>query len=270
MRSRRRALGQNFLRNTAAADRIMDLFDPRPAEPVLEVGPGEGVLTQRLLQREAVVIAVERDPRLAGILQERYAEEERFHLHAGDARRIPLERILAPHLAGGRRARVLSNLPYSAGTEILMRLLGCSACLASMMVMLQKEVADRICSPPGSRVYGSLSVLTQYFTTPKQLMTLEPGSFFPPPRVRSAVISMPFRPDRELTGEEEEAYAPFIRSAFLSRRRTLPNNMAPVWGCDSREAARRVEAAGIQPSSRPEALDRESFIRLYRAGVAGL
>ena len=101
-------------------------------------------------------------------------------------------------------------------------------------------------------------------------MTLEPGSFSPRPRVKSAVITMPFRARRELQMDREKEYAAFIHGAFRSRRRTLSNNLAPLWGCDAASAARIIEAAGIDPGCRPESLDRESFIRIFIAGTKGL
>lgn len=266
---RRRALGQNFLTNLAAADRIVDLFDPAPGRPVLEIGPGEGVLTSRLLARGAVVVAVEKDERLAEKLAGRWGPPEGFHLHAGDAAREDLGALLGPHLGGGR-AGVLSNLPYSMGTEILVHLLRHASLLDRIVVMLQREVADRICEGPGSRVYGAISVLTQYYTEPRRIMTLEPGSFTPPPMVRSAVIRMPFRERREIPPQAEGAYAAFILAAFHSRRRTLPHNLAPAWGCAAPEAAGRIRACGIDPGRRPESLAREEFVTLFLAGAAGL
>ncbi len=268
--ARRKSLGQNFLRNLAAADRIVELFAPSPGEVVLEVGPGEGVLTERLLDRGAVVVAIERDTDLAEATARRLGGKPGLHMHLGDARRLPLDPLLLPHVPAGGRARVLSNLPYSAGTEILVRLLRHRAILAGIMVMLQREVADRICAPPGSRVYGSISVLAQYFTEPRRLMTLEPGSFAPPPRVRSAVVSLPFRPTLELSVESESRYGGFIHAAFHSRRRTLPHNLAPAWNCGAPEAARRIEEAGIDPRRRPESLDRSEFLILFKAGPAGV
>lgn len=267
---RRKALGQNFLTNQDAADRIVELFAPVPGQPVLEIGPGEGVLTVRLLARGAVVVAVERDSRLAGALERRWGPRDGFHLHIGDARRVSLDGILAGHLVAGGRARVLSNLPYSVGTELVVRLLHHGHLLEEITVMLQREVADRICRGPGSRVYGSLSVLAQYFTSPRRLMTLEPGSFRPRPAVRSAVVAMPFRKTRELAPERERLFAAFVLTAFRSRRRTLPNNLAPAWRCDPGRAVALIRKAGIDPGLRPEMLDRDAFIRLFKAGSGGV
>ncbi len=262
---RRKALGQNFLRNLAAADRIVERFAPGDGEPVLEVGSGHGVLTERLLARGARVVAVEKDEALAERLRRRLASSGLLHLETGDARRVPLEALLRPHLeaSGHARARVLANLPYAVATPILTRLLRSPDLFSSITVMLQKEVADRICSPPGGRTYGSLSVLVQYFTTPRCFMTLDPGSFTPRPRVRSAVVEMPFREGRELEPAAEREYPAFIRGLFRSRRRMLLHNLDASWGEPAGSVAARLAALGIDPARRPETLTREECLRLF-------
>jgi 16S rRNA (adenine1518-N6/adenine1519-N6)-dimethyltransferase len=262
---RRKALGQNFLRNLAAADRIVERFAPGDGEPVLEVGPGHGVLTERLLAHGARVVAVEKDEALAERLRGRLGGSALLHLEVGDARRVPLEDLLRPHLeeSGHARARVLANLPYAAATHILTRLLQTPDLFSSITVMLQKEVADRVCSPPGGRTYGSLSVLAQYFTTPRCLMTLDPGSFTPPPKVRSAVVEMPVREGRELEAAAEMQYPAFIRGLFRSRRRMLKHNLDASWGEETRTVAARLSALGIDPARRPETLTREECLRLF-------
>ena len=278
--SRRKALGQNFLRNAAAADRIVEILSPRPGEPILEIGPGRGVLTSRLLERGARVVAVEKDEALADLLRSRLGpgpdtDPEGDHpearpgagldLIAGDALEVDLGAILRPHLlaSGFAKARVLANLPYSVGTAILARLLCEPALFASLTVMLQREVAERACAGPGSRVYGSLSVLTQYFTTPQIRMHLGPGSFQPPPKVASAVVEMPFREERELAPDAERRYPPFVRALFNQRRKMLPHNLAGCWNLSAREAAARLERIGIDPARRPETLRREECLALF-------
>jgi len=264
---RRKALGQHFLANLRAADAIVDAFSPAAGEPVLEVGPGRGVLTERLLARGAVVAAIEKDERLAATLRERLAAHAGFHLHVGDALRADLGEILRPLLeaAAGRRARVLANLPYSVASKILARLFADAALFSSFTLLLQREVVDRICSPPGRREYGSLSVLAQYFARPRLLMHLSPGSFRPVPRVESALVHLPLREDRELGAEDESAYPRFIRRLFLSRRRTLPHNLKGMLGRDARAIARSLDEIGIDAGRRPETLVREECLRIFLA-----
>ena len=169
---RRRSLGQHFLSNKAAARSIVERFSPGPGELIIEIGPGRGALTDLLIEAGARVVAVEVDPRLAKTLAIRHADAAGFRLVQND--------ILACDIAGlcaGEPARVLANIPYSITGELIVKLLLSSPPLTAMTLMVQKEVADRVVAAPGGRTYGSLSVLAQYFTNPRAVMTLRPGSF---------------------------------------------------------------------------------------------
>jgi len=264
---RRKALGQHFLANLRAADAIVEGFGPAPGEPVLEIGPGHGVMTERLLARGAVVVAVAKDPALAAGLAGRFASEPRLRLLEADALRVDFEEILHPAIeaSGRRRARVLANLPYSVSTKILVRLLARADLFTSFTLLLQREVVERIAASPGGKTYGSLSVLAQYFTRPEIKMQLSPGSFRPPPKVDSSLVLLTVREERELAAGEEAAYPAFARGLFSSRRRTLPNNLKGIWGGDTAEIARELAALGIDPERRPETLGREECLRIFRA-----
>jgi 16S rRNA (adenine1518-N6/adenine1519-N6)-dimethyltransferase len=271
-RSRRQALGQHFLRNLAAADQIVQRFGPTHGETVLEIGPGHGVLTERLLDAGASVVAIEKDARVAGDLARRLGERERLHLVIADALEADLEALLrgAAGSGGGKeRFRLLANLPYSVGSEIVSRVLLLPGLFSSMTVMLQREVAARICAEPGGREYGSLSILAQYFTEPRLVMRLAPGSFAPKPKVHSALVVMPFREKRELGAREEVSYPPFIRTLFHQRRRTLPHNLGPAWGVAHAECAVRLGAMGIDPGRRPETLTRAECLRIFSVIIPG-
>jgi len=263
---RRRALGQHFLRNAAAADQIVAAFAPAPGEVILEIGPGHGALTGRLLDAGAIVAAVEKDRRAAEGLISRLGGREGLHLTVADALKVDFEPLLRG-LDGraGARFRLLANLPYSVGTEIACRILMRPDLFSSMTVMLQREVAERICAEPGGRTYGSLSLLAQYFAEPRVVMRLAPGSFEPKPEVHSAVVLMPIRARRELDAEAEAAYPAFLRTLFHQRRRTLPHNLEAAWGPDRKAIAERLAALGIDPARRPETLTREECLRLFGA-----
>lgn len=267
---RRKALGQHFLANLRAADAIVAGFAPRPGEPVLEVGPGHGVMTERLLARGAVVVAVEKDPALVAELRRRFAAESLLDLHEADALRVDFEAILRPALAaaGRPRARVLANLPYSVATKILARWLAAADLFESFTLLLQREVVERIAARPGGKAYGSLSVLAQYFTRPEIKMHLAPGSFRPPPKVDSSLVHMVLRQERELSREQEAAYPAFARRLFLSRRRTLPHNLKGIWGAETDRIARGLAEMGIDPERRPETLTREECVAIFRASPA--
>jgi len=247
-------MGQHFLSNLPAARRMVEKFGPRQGEHVLEIGPGRGVLTTLLLDAGARVTAIELDAGLAESLGQRLAGYPGFRLVAGNVLRCDLA-----ELAEGGPARVLANLPYAITGEVLMRLFGAASALTGMMLMLQREVVNRMVAAPGGRVYGSLSVLSQYFTEPRVVMSLSPGSFTPPPAVSSSVVDMPFRALRELSPADEGRYPAFVRMIFAHRRRTLLNNLK-LAGLPADEA---LAAAGIDGSRRPETLSRSECLALF-------
>jgi len=254
-------MGQHFLSNRSAAARLVDIFAPRPGQHVIEIGPGKGALTDRLVESGARVTAVELDRRLAEALRARYEGREEFTLVEGDILDHSIEDLARP-----APARIVANLPYSITGEVLPRLLLAASCLTDMMLMLQKEVVDRIVASPGGRRYGSLSVLAQYFTVPRVVMRLSPSSFSPPPAVASAVAQFRFRTGRELPAGREAAYAAFIRLLFAHRRRTLLNNLRAAGARapkDRPDPAETLARCGIDARRRPETLDRDECLRLY-------
>lgn len=271
--ARRRALGQHFLASAAAARRIVELFQPTHGGHVIEIGPGRGALTGPLLDSGARVTAVEVDPDLATRLRERFAAHPCFALVEADILRCDVG-----ELAGSEPARVLANLPYAITGQVLADLLAAGPPLTDMLLMLQREVVARLVAAPGGRTYGSLSVLAQYFTAPRAVMTLGPGAFTPPPAVSSAVVAMPFRSGRELARDAERRYPGFIRALFAHRRQTLLNNLkaARAWvsggpgdGAPERAVHERLVGLlgriGIDPSRRPETLAREECLSLFVA-----
>ena len=235
---------------------------------MIEIGPGHGALTDHLLESGARVVAVELDPALGDALAARHAGARGFTLIRGD--------ILACDIAAlckGEPARVLANIPYSITGELILQLLLAAPPLTAMSLMVQKEVADRIVAGPGSRTYGSLSVLTQYFTQPALQMTLRPGSFAPPPAVFSAVVAMPFRERRELDAAGEREYARFVRDLFGSRRQTLRNNLrrslSRLPAGSFAAIVGELENAGLDLSRRPETLSRDEVLALHHVIVTG-
>jgi len=260
---RRRSLGQHFLINKAAARSIVARFAPRPGELVIEIGPGHGALTDHIIEAGARVIAVELDPRLGDELTARHAGAPGFRLVRGDVLARDIDALCA-----GESVRVLANIPYSITGELILKLLLAAPPLTAMTLMVQKEVADRIVAGPGSRTYGSLSVLTQYFTEPALQMILRPGSFAPPPAVFSAVVAMPFRKRRELDAAVEKDYARFVRDLFGNRRQTLRNNLrrslSKLPPALFTAIVVEIENVGINLSRRPETLNRSEVLALHR------
>lgn len=271
-RAARRRWGQNFLVNRGAVERIVAAFAPAPADRVLEIGPGDGVLTRAIAGRVARLVAVEIDPALAADLETRLAPAAapgRLAVVRGDILEIDLAATLA-ELAGDAPggARVLGNLPYNIAIAILLRLFECRSHLRDLLVMVQREVADRIVSPPGRKSYGSFSVLCQLRARVDTILRLGPGSFRPAPKVDSAVIRFVLLPPED----DDVALPEVLRASFHQRRKTLLNNLAawrpagpagPPIGAG--EATAWLRRAGFDPALRAEALAPRRFLELARA-----
>lgn len=240
--------GQNFLRNRGAVEKIAAAVEAAPDEIILEIGPGEGVLTGKLLDFPNRVIAIEIDPDLAARLRSRFGE--RLELRLEDA-------VNAPYPETPYRA--VGNLPYNVGTPILRRVIADSHCRRAVF-MLQKEVADRIIAAPGSEAYGYLTLYVQAFAAAKTLMTLEPKSFFPPPKVRSAVVVLDPR-DPGLTSSRDDVLD-LVSNAFRMRRKKLVNNLIGWRDRTRQHVLDAMTRAGIDQDARAETLSLSDFDRL--------
>lgn len=240
--------GQNFLRNRGAVDRIVAAIEPAPGETVLEIGPGEGALTDKVLELGNPVVAVEIDPELFARLQRRFGD--RIEIYNEDAVEAPLPD--GPY-------RAVGNLPYNVATPILRRVIADPNCRRAVF-MLQKEVADRITAKPGHEQYGYLTLYVQLYASARSLMTLEPRSFYPAPKVRSAVVVLDPRPAQYRS--ERDALESLISQSFRMRRKTLVNNLIG-WRDLTREGVvAAIEQAAIDPNARAETLSLSDFDRL--------
>jgi 16S rRNA (adenine1518-N6/adenine1519-N6)-dimethyltransferase len=257
-------LGQNFLTDGHILDTIVEAAEIGPTDVVLEIGPGLGSLTQRLARVARRVVAVELDRRLVEILQktivEPYPHAEIIH---GDAGRIDLHRLLAERLEPGQKAKVAANLPYYITTPLVLRLLEENLPLSHVVVMVQKEVADRMVAPPGGKDYGALSVAVQYYTEPRVVTRVSRGAFLPPPEVDSAVVAMRIRTEPPVDAPRE-AYFKVVKAAFGQRRKTLGNALAGGLALDKAEVLRALALAGIDPDRRGETLSLQEFATLTR------
>ena len=271
----RRSRGQSFLVAPGIARRIVAAADAGVGglaqALAVEIGPGAGALTAPLLDRAAHLLAIEVDPRLLALLRERFGDRPNVTWTLGDATAYPFETEV-PRLAAGRPACVVANLPYAAGTPILLRLLDCGGILQTLIVMLQREVAERITAPPGGKAYGALTLAVAAHACARRLFTVPPSAFHPRPAVTSAVLEIV--PHREPPGPPAEwpAVSALVRAAFGRRRKTLRQSLAgPATGLTPGRAQAALAAAGIDPRRRGETLTLAEFHRLARAvGPAGI
>ena len=247
--------GQNFLRNPSAVERIVGAIGPQPGEIILEIGPGEGALTEKLLALGNPVRAIEIDPDLTASLEERFGE--RLQIIHGDATEVPLPE---------QPFRAVGNLPYNVGTPILRRVIASPHCRRAVF-MLQKEVANRTVARPGDEDYGFLSLYVQIFAEARTLMTLNPGSFYPAPKVRSAVVVFDLRPPT--TANEPQSLIELISASFRMRRKKLVNNLGGYTGLSRDAIQRAMENAKIGLDARAEEMPLEAFDGLASAIARG-
>ena len=247
----RKRFGQHFLHDRGVLDRIVSELAPQPDEALLEIGPGRGALTEKLLGRTRTLDAVEIDRDLAVLLRNRFGQFPGFQLHESDALEYDLAGLATQR---GRRLRVIGNLPYNISTPLLFHVAAAHEHIDDLHVMLQKEVIDRIAAAPGSDSYGRLTVMLAPWFEAKHLFDVGPGAFTPAPRVWSAVARLTVR--REPAFVVPPAFARTVSAAFSQRRKTLRNGLRTLLGAEG------FVAANIDPSLRPETLTPAEFARL--------
>ena len=253
----RKSLGQHFLDDRRILERIVDALEPSERDTVIEIGPGRGGLSDVLAPRVGRLILVEYDRALAARLRERYTATPSVSIIEGDV----LDVAFAP-LAGGPY-KLIGNVPYYITTPILFHAL--EAPRASRIVLLvQREVADRIVAPPGSKTYGALSVNVQAVANAAIAFRVAPGSFNPPPKVESAVVVIEPRRDPIVPADEETSFRRFVQDAFSQRRKQMRRVVRSVASLDAERAEAALARAGIDPSARPETLSPAEFATLRR------
>jgi 16S rRNA (adenine1518-N6/adenine1519-N6)-dimethyltransferase len=267
---KRRALGQHFLRDDDVARRIVDLVSPTGPDLVVEIGPGQGALTGRLAGAAGRVLAIEVDPSLAAALAARFAATPTVEVQLADALRFDYRGLAARRPSPDGRVLVVGNLPYSVGTAILLALIEAAPAIVSaapmeMALMLQREVAERVAAAPGSRDYGSLSVLAQMACEVRLAMLVPPGAFRPPPKVESAVIHLRARPHPAEAVADRRRFEEVVRAAFSQRRKTLANALSAGLRLSGDTVRHALAAAGIDPARRAETLSLAEFARLAAA-----
>lgn len=261
-----KGFGQNFIINPGVCPRIAESAGIGPDWGVLEIGPGIGVLTEQLAKRAARVVSVEIDRRLFPLLEETLSGYDNIRIVEGDVLKVDLRQLIADEFAG-RPVAVCANLPYYITSPILMRLLEERLPVENITVMVQREAAQRLCAPPGTRQAGAISYAVAYYAQPRQLFTVQPGSFYPAPKVTSAVIRLDVRrtPAGNLDPASEKALFAIIRAAFSQRRKTAANGISSGLGADKAEVLAAMAEVGLDQRLRPEQLTLDNFIALQGA-----
>ncbi len=257
-------LGQNFLRDQAAIERIAAALGDIAGQTVVEIGPGHGAITRLLAEKAGHVLAIELDHDLVPFLRAQFPAD-RVTVVEQDVLHFDFAEAAA---AAGHRLAIAGNLPYYITSPILLKLAASHTAIDRAILMVQREVADRIVAAPGSRDYGSLSVTVQMYGPVTPLFTLPPGSFAPPPDVHSTVFRWRFAPRFAELGVEESAFLPFARLAFAQKRKTLANNLRAA-GYEPGGVHIALAAAHIAPQARAEELSLETLAALSLALANG-
>jgi 16S rRNA (adenine1518-N6/adenine1519-N6)-dimethyltransferase len=258
----RKRWGQHFLCDPGVASRIIDTAEIGPESVVLEIGPGLGALTDQLAARAAALYLIEIDAQLAGRLAARHGDDPRVHVLHADALEIALAEVVREPCA-----TVVANLPYNISTPLLFRFLDARLRLPRAVVMLQREVAARLVARPGGDDYGVTSVLVQAFAQVRLAFGVSRRSFFPPPRVDSAVVDIRWSAVPRADVGDVALFRTVVRAAFGKRRKMLRNALAEL--LSGRVAAEVFAAAGVDPAARAESLDLAAFAALSRAIASG-
>lgn len=248
-----KALGQNFIVNPSVCPRIAELGGAAPGVGVIEIGAGIGVLTRELASRADKVVVIELDSRLLPVLDETLEGFDNIKIINKDVLKVDLASVIAEDLAG-LEVVVCANLPYYITSPILMGLLEARLPVSAITVMVQREAAQRICAPEGTRDVGAISFAVRYYSEPEVLFPVSRGSFMPSPDVDSCVIRLNVRKEPPVQVHSEKRLFQTIRGAFSQRRKTIANSLSSALGLEKSQVTAVLEQAGVAPSSRPEQL----------------
>jgi len=269
-RPRKPKLGQHFLVDKSAATQIAEALGNISASTVLEIGPGRGALTDLLAKKARRLIAIEIDRVLAAQLRMHFSLAPNVEIIEADILAVDFDTIFGPKPGSTRpginhepeKAKVAGNLPYFLTSDILLRLFKFRKYFDSIVLMLQREVADRLAAHPGNSEYGLLSATAQLYARVEKLFTLAPGAFSPPPKVHSTVVRLTIEPRLENLQVPEEAFIAFLKLSFGLKRKTLWNNLKTDY--DPQLLRKAMQDTGVKPNARAEELSLEKAAALYR------
>jgi 16S rRNA (adenine1518-N6/adenine1519-N6)-dimethyltransferase len=251
-------LGQNFLVDPAASMAIVQALGDISQQTVVEIGPGAGAITELLAARARRLIAIELDRELAPRLREQFAAQSSVEVLEADVLTVDLEALRD----GGGKLSVVGNLPYYITSDILLRLFRFHDSVARAVIMVQREVADRVAAVPGTRDYGLLSATTQLYAKAECVLTLPPEAFMPPPEVHSTVLRLEMQPRFTELGVEAAPFLAFLKQSFAQKRKMLAKNLRAA-GYESAAVVQAMEAAEILSTARAEELGLEAMARLW-------
>ena len=265
-------LGQNFLTDANAAGRIVDALGDIAGCTVVEIGPGRGAITKTLAAKANKLVAIELDRALAAQLRMDYTRRPNVEIIEANVLHVDFDALVqgrprkpttAPQDLPSKTARVVGNLPYYITSDILLRLFEFHTNFDKIVIMVQKEVADRISASPGSRDYGLLTATTQLFAEVENLFTLPPSAFSPPPKVHSSVLRLRIAPQANALGIDPRPFVDFLKLSFAQKRKTLYNNLRTKYSEEQSRSAMRT--AGLDASVRAEAVTLQGMAALFKA-----
>lgn len=265
--SLKKSLGQNFLTDDRILERIVEAADLDENAGVIEIGPGIGALTERLSDRAKKVVAVELDQRLVPVLREIFQKRSNIEIIHGDALQVDFHKIISDNFGECNSIHVVANLPYYVTSPILIRLLEEKLSLQNIVIMIQKEVADRLVAKPGTKDYSSLSVLVQYYTETSMVTKVPSHVFVPRPNVDSAVVRLTRRATPAVEVSNEGLFFKVVRASFAQRRKTLLNTLHSnlFSHLAKAEVEQLLTQTGIDPKRRGETLHLTEFAALTEA-----
>lgn len=259
-----KSLGQNFIINPTVCPKMAEVCGAHEDVGVIEIGPGIGVLSKELAMRAKKVVCIELDKRLLPVLDETLNEFDNVKVINGDILKIDLEKLISEEFLG-MRVVVCANLPYYITSPVIMKLLESKLALSAITVMIQKEVADRICALPGTRNAGAITVGVNYFANAQKIFDVSRGSFYPAPNVDSCVIRLEIKNEPDVFVSDEKKFFRMVKAAFGMRRKTALNAISAGMGIEKSRVSEAIESCGFDLNIRAEKMTMEELARLCEA-----
>lgn len=258
--SANKSLGQNFLINDEVIEKIVDVANVQKEDLIIEIGPGLGTLTAKLLERAKKVIAIELDNRMISILNDRFSLYNNFEIINEDVLKVDLNEVIKRENI--KNVKIVANLPYYITTPIIMKLLEDKLNIESITVMIQKEVAKRLTAEPGDKLSGAITYAVNYYCEPEEVIIVPNSSFIPEPEVESEVINLKIRKEPPVMVKDEELFFKLIKTSFMQRRKTLLNGISNSGLMNKEEIKQLLNKAGLDERVRGESLSMQDFANL--------